>query len=111
MDATRKVNGHVAAHRKYAERLFPGRIRGTGISAPEFTVARIHERAVSHARNEPTSSNFRPTSADRNFKRRAVSTARRRLSDHRLVVPLPPEDRVVGVDQKGSINTEQLRER
>lgn len=54
----------------------------------EFTEARIHERAVSHARNEPTLPNFRPTSAVRNFKRRAVSTVLRRLSDHRLAVSL-----------------------
>lgn len=45
-----------------------------------YGMARIHERAVSHARNEPTLANFPSTSADRNFKRRAVSTARRRLS-------------------------------
>jgi len=53
----------------------------------EFTEAQIHERAVSHARNEPTSANFHPTSAVRNFKRRAVSTVLCRLSDHRLAVP------------------------
>jgi len=69
-----------------------GRPRGrfregdAGISG-EFALAGIHERAVSHARNEPTLANFRPTSAGRNFKRRAVSTARHRLSDHRLAIP------------------------
>jgi len=63
-----------------------------GISG-EFALAGIHERAVSHARNEPTLANFRPTSAGRNFKRRAVSTARHRLSDHRFAIPASARSR------------------
>lgn len=83
-----KWTGHVADSGKCAERLLPRRALVHQVSV-EFTEARLHERAVSHARNEPTSANFHPTSAVRNFKRRAVSTALRRLSDHRLARAVP----------------------
>lgn len=87
-----KIWREVDATRGGRTRGHPRKMRRTAVSEEgrypcqvfvEFTEARIHERAVSHARNEPTLPNFRPTSAVRNFKRRAVSTVLRRLSDHR----------------------------